>query len=65
VLPISAIGRIAPQAGSDTAPQVCKAVVLDGLDIEVTPSDSISITAKMAGDDVGTTRVVATLVFAK
>ena len=65
VLPISAIGRIAVQSGSDSAPQVCKAVVLDGLDIEVTPSDSISITAEMAGDDVGTSRVVATLVFAK
>lgn len=65
VLPISAIGRIAVQSGSDSAPQVCPVITLENLEIEVTPSDTISITSEMAGDDVGTSRVVATLVFAK
>jgi len=65
VLPISTAGRIAVQAGSDSAPQICAAVILDGLEIEVTPSDSLSIWAEGAGDDLGTAYVVTTLVFGK
>lgn len=65
VLPISTAGRIAVQSGSDAAPQVCPVIVLDNLDIEVTPSDNISIWAEGAGDDTGTPHVVATLLFGK
>lgn len=65
LLPISASGRIAVQAGSDAAPQVCYPTILENLDIEVSPSDTVSIWAEGAGDDTGTVRVCATLVFAK
>jgi len=65
VLAISAAGRIAVQAGSDAAPQVCPVVVLENLDIEVSPSDSVSIWGEGAGDDTGTGHMVVTLVFAK
>lgn len=65
LLPISASGRIAVQSGSDSAPQICYPTLLENLDIEVSPSDNISIWAEGAGDDTGTARVVATLVFAK
>lgn len=65
LLPVSAAARIAPQAGSDAAPQLCPVIALENLEIEVTPSDTISIWAEGAGDDTGTGRAVATLVFAK
>lgn len=65
LIPISASGRIAVQAGSDAAPQVCYPRVLENLDIAVSPSDTVSIWAEGAGDDTGTARVCATLVFAK
>lgn len=65
LLPISVSGRIAPQAGSDSAPQVCPATLLENLDIAVNSSDTVSIWAEGAGDDTGTGHVVATLMFAK
>ncbi len=65
ILPISASGRIAVQAGSDAAPQCMTPLVLENVDIAVSPSDTISIWAEGAGDDTGTAHVVATLVFGK
>lgn len=65
LLPISVTGRIAPQAGSDSAPQICPVTIYEDLQIEVSPSDTVSIWAEGAGDDTGTGHVVATLVFAK
>jgi hypothetical protein len=65
VLPVSTAGRIAPQAGSDAGPQLCPPIVLDNLEIEVSPSDTISVWAEMAGADTGTAYVSATLVFGK
>lgn len=65
LLPIAASGRIAVQAGSDAAPQCFTSVVLENLDIPVSSSDTISIWAEGAGDDTGTGRVVATLMFTK
>lgn len=63
VIGIGAVGRIAVQTGSDAAPQLVSATVLDDLDIEVSPSDTISVSAEGAGTDTGTVRVVATLIF--
>ena len=60
----SAAGRIAVQAGSDAAPQICQIFVLDDADIEVTPSDTLTVSGEMAGSDIGTGRMVVTLVFA-
>lgn len=61
---ISAAGRIAVQSGSDAAPQVAKVFILENADIEVTPSDTLTIAAEMAGADLGTGHIVVTLVFA-
>jgi len=65
ILPISASGRIAPQAGSDSAPQCMTPLVFEGLDIAVSPSDTISVFAEGAGDDTGTGHMVVTMVFGK
>jgi len=65
LLPVSVSGRIAVQAGSDAAPQVCYPIVRENLEIEVSPSDTISIWCEGAGDDTGTGHAVVTLVFAK
>lgn len=65
LLTIAASGRIAVQAGSDAAPQVCPLVILENLDIEVSSSDTVSVWVEGAGDDTGTARAVVTLVFAK
>ncbi len=65
LIPISASGRIAPQAGSDSAPQCMTAVVFHGLDIPVNGGDTISIWAEGAGDDTGTGYAVITAVFSK
>lgn len=62
---LSAGGRIAPQTGSDSAPSVCVARVDEECEIEVNPSDTISIWGEMAGDDLGTARAVIGLVLAK
>lgn len=60
---VSGAGRIAVQTGSDAAPQYCRAWVLDDADIEVTPSDTLTVAAEMAGSDLGTGHVVVTLIF--
>lgn len=61
---VSAVGRIAPQAGSDSAPQLMSAIVINDADIEVRASDTISVSAEGAGTDTGTGHVVVTLVYA-
>lgn len=63
VLSIGSSGRIAVQSGSDAAPQLVKATVLDNLEIAVSPSDTLSVSAEMAGTDVGTVHVVVTLLY--
>lgn len=63
VLVVSASGRIAVQAGSDAAAQVCPLFVLANLDIDVNASDTISISAEMCGQDTGTGRAVVTILF--
>ena len=65
IFPISAAGRIAPQAGSDSAPQKAEASIWENLDIVVSPSDTISFWGEMVGDDIGTGRMVVTAIFAK
>ena len=64
VIAVSAAGTALVQAGSDAAPQQCRTFVIDDVDIEVGASDTVSVSAEMAGSDLGTARVVATLVFA-
>ena len=64
VIMFAAAGRIAVQAGSDAAPQVGQLFVLDNVDIDIVASDTLSVAAEMAGSDLGTGRIVVTLVFA-
>lgn len=56
-------GSIAVQSGADAAPSISKPFVLDDLDIDVSPSDTIDISAEVAGVDVGDTTVVVTIVY--
>jgi len=62
VLAVAAVGGQLPQTGAD--PSGCPTVlaVLEDLGIAVKP-DIIRVQAEMAGDDLGTGRVVVTLVF--
>ena len=64
VIAVGAAGRIAVQAGSDAAPQVGKLFVIDNVDIDVSPSDTITVAGEMAGQDLGTARMVVTVLFA-
>lgn len=65
VLVVGSCGRIAPQSGSDSAPQNVVASVYENLDIEVSGGDTISFWGEMAGVDSGTARMVVTAVFSK
>ena len=40
------------------------ATTINNADINVSPSDTISVSAEMAGQDIGTVRIVVTLVWA-
>lgn len=64
VLCVSASGRIAPQAGSDSAPQMLPAIIFDNIDIEVSASDTVTVAVEGAGSDTGTARAAITLVYA-
>src|SRR3990167_4961870 len=64
VIAISALGRIAVQSGSDAAPQNMVAIILDDVDIEISPSDTLAVSAEGAGTDTGTVHVVVTLIYA-
>lgn len=61
---ISAVGRIAVQAGSDAAPQLMPCIILDDVDIEVGPSDTLTVAVEGAGTDTGTGHAVVTLIYA-
>lgn len=54
---------IAPQTGSDVAPSLGSFFILEDADIDVNPSDTISISAEAAGVDVGDSTVLVTIVY--
>lgn len=58
-------GNQLPQSGSDVAPSICPPFVLENVDIDVSASDVISISAEIAGVDPGDTACVVTVVFGK
>ena len=64
VIAISASGRIAVQSGADAAPQIMAPVVLENVEIEVSPSDTLTVSVEGAGNDTGTGHAVVTLVYA-
>lgn len=64
VIVVGAEGGQAVQTGSDQAPSVHDTFELDNVDIEVSAGDTLTIQGEMAGGDVGTARMVVTIVFA-
>lgn len=58
-------GNQTVQSGSDAAPSIGTPFVLDNVDITVSPSDTISIAAELAGVDWGDSQVAITLVYGK
>ena len=64
VIVCGGLGGQLPQTGSDVAPSVGYPFVLQDVDIEVRPSDTISIAAEIAGVDPGDTTVAVTLIYA-
>lgn len=64
VIAISASGMIAVQTGSDAAPQLMAAIILENVDIAVAASDTLTIAVEGAGTDTGTGHAVVTLVYA-
>lgn len=58
-------GNQTVQSGSDAAPNVMQLFVLNDTDIDVRPSDTISIAAEFAGVDIGDTAIVVTIVYGK
>lgn len=61
---LGAGSRIAVQTGSDAAPNIMAPQVLEDLDIEIAPNETLDISAEMAGVDVGTAGIAVTCVFA-
>jgi len=64
VLVCGGLGGQLPQAGSDVAPSIGSPFKLEDLDIEVRASDTISISAEIAGVDPGDTTAAVTVVYA-
>lgn len=64
VIAISAVGRVAPQAGSDSAPQLMSAITIEDADIEVGESDTLTVAVEGAGTDTGTGHAAVTLIYA-
>ena len=58
------LGGQTVQSGSDAAPSIGRVFELDNADIDISPSDTISISAEGAGVDWGDATVAVTLVYA-
>lgn len=52
------------QAGSDSTPGVMVPQMLDNLDLDITPNETLDISLEMAGVDIGTATGVVTTIFA-
>lgn len=61
---VGAQGRIAVQTGSDAAHVALAPMVLDNLDLAVTPNETLDIAVEMCGVDVGSATAVVTAMFA-
>ncbi len=60
---VGAGGNQTVQTGSDAAPNVMNPFIIHDADIDVRPSDTITIAAEFAGVDIGDTAIVVTLVY--
>jgi len=64
VIVFGGLGNQTVQTGSDAAPSIGIPFQLDDVDIDISPSDTVSISAEAAGVDPGDTALAVTLVFA-
>ena len=64
VLTVGAGARIAVQTGSDAAPSISRVSEFEDVNIDVSPSDTITIAGEMVGQDLGTAHMVVTVIFA-
>ena len=60
---IGGASSIAAQSGSDEAAAVMVPQILDNLDLEITPNETLDISVEMAGIDIGTATIVVTAIF--
>ena len=58
-----AIGSTTAQTGSDRATFQHEPFILENVDIEITPNETLDISAEMPGTDVGTVTVCVTVMF--
>jgi hypothetical protein len=65
VIMFGSTGGQAPQSGSDQNPSYMKPFVLNDVDIDVRPSDTLTVAAEQAGADVGDVTVAVTLIYGK
>lgn len=65
VIVFGAAGNQSVQSGSDAAPNVMVPFILMDTDIDVRPSDTITVAAEFAGVDIGDTAIAVTLVYGK
>lgn len=63
IITLAGTSFIDVQSGSDAGRVGMNAQILENLDIEVNPNETLDISVEMAGVDVGTATVVATAVF--
>lgn len=56
-------GYIDVQSGSDSTHVIMPAAVLDNLDLEVTPNETLDISVEMAGVDIGSATAIITAIF--
>lgn len=64
VIVCGGLGNQTVQSGSDAAPSIGLPFVLEDADIAVVASDTVTISAEIAGVDPGDTQVAVTLVYA-
>ena len=64
VITLGAGSFIDVQAGADSGRGVMAPMVLDNLDLDITPNETLDISVEMAGVDVGTATAVVTAIFA-
>jgi hypothetical protein len=64
IIPIGGHCSQTVQSGSDAAPSLFAAVVLNDIDIAVDPSENIDVSVELTGVDVGDTSVAVGIVFA-
>lgn len=60
---IGGASSIAAQSGSDEAATIMTPQILDNLDLDITPNETLDFSLEMAGVDIGTATAVVTAIF--